>query len=82
MRKLARKYLSIDHICIQIGRAGSAHSNVVQRASPLRPLIPPSANFNVGHLVRPGEQKTGNLRPSSLHATFSYPHLLQLKERC
>ena len=35
MRKLARKYLSIDHIRVRIGRAGSAHSNVKQQVNPL-----------------------------------------------
>jgi ATP-dependent RNA helicase DDX3X len=33
MRKLARKYLSIDHIRIRIGRAGSAHGNIKQQVS-------------------------------------------------
>jgi len=32
-RKLARKYLSIDHIRIRIGRAGSAHGNVKQQVN-------------------------------------------------
>ena len=33
MRKIARKYLSIDHIRIRIGRAGSAHGNVKQQVN-------------------------------------------------
>jgi hypothetical protein len=72
MRKLARKYLSIDHICIRIGRAGSAHSNVIQRVSPLRPLLKSlSANF----LNRSsGATRTTRNRPHT--TSFSPCHLL------
>jgi hypothetical protein len=76
MRKLARKYLSTDHIRIRIGRAGSAHSNVIQRVSLLCPLVWQYAHYATGHLVRPEQQEAGHLRPSSVHATFAYPYLL------
>ena len=33
MRKLARKFLAIDHVMIRIGRAGSVHVNVKQHVS-------------------------------------------------
>jgi hypothetical protein len=82
MRKLARKYLSVDYIRIRIGRAGSAHSNVIQRVSLLRSLVWQCANRQIGHLVRPEQQEAGNLRPSSVHATLTHSDLLQFEERC
>lgn len=30
-RQIARQYLSNDHVRIRVGRAGSAHKNVVQQ---------------------------------------------------
>jgi ATP-dependent RNA helicase DDX3X len=39
MRKLAKKYLSADHVRIRIGRAGSTHINVQQNVG-LLVLVP------------------------------------------
>lgn len=82
MRKLARKYLSMDHIRIRIGRAGSAHSNVIQRVSLPPPLGWKYAHWQIGDLVRPEQQEAGHLRSSSVNATLAYFDLLQFEKRC
>jgi hypothetical protein len=82
MRKLAEKYLSVDYIRIRIGRAGSAHSNIIQRVRLLHHLVWRCAHRQIGHLVRPEQQEAGHLRPSSVDATFAHSDLLQFEERC
>ena len=39
MRKLAKKFLGIDHVRIRIGRAGSTHINVKQQVSTQVPKL-------------------------------------------
>ena len=41
MRKLAKKYLAVDHVRIRIGRAGSVHMNVKQNVSTTNPYPTP-----------------------------------------
>ena len=83
MRKLARKFLAVDHVRIRIGRAGSVHANVKQQVS--FPCLSWSLCLLIclpGDLRREKQQATSHLRPASSHAAISYTHLLQLQEGC
>jgi ATP-dependent RNA helicase DDX3X len=71
MRKLARKYLSIDHIRIRIGRAGSAHGNIKQQVRTYSFSSWRQIHWQIGFLVRPEQQEAGHLRPSSFYATIT-----------
>lgn len=74
-RKLAREYLSTDHIRVRVGRPGSSHLNVSQVVSSLTSTTLPLSNI-ADHSDplrgRPGKE-TCSLRSASEHG--SYPHL-------